>query len=303
MASKRPDLANGYMNAAQAKRIPLEDFLTRLGHRPERERGGESWYRSPLREEQGPSFRVSQRFNNWVDWGTGERGDIIKLAERLFRTDTAGALREIERAMGGAVVLRPAPQPPSETSIAAEEVTVGAIESVALWRYLETRGLDRRLAREHLREIRYAVRGNPYFALAFANDAGGHEARNPRFKGTIGHKDISTRRVQAGAGGVAVFEGFLDYVSAIQLNALPDEVGHAVVLNSVALAERGLAKIAELVPDAAYLFLDNDDAGGRLTGIMTQRLTCPLVDAAILYEGYKDVNALLMARQGQGRRR
>ncbi len=291
------------MNAARAKQIPLETFLGRLGHAPVRERDGECWYCSPLREEQEPSFRVSQRYNNWVDWGSGERGDIIKLAEKLFDVDTSGALREIGRVMGEQMVFRATHAQPIETSIAAERIEVGPIVRFALWAYLEKRGIDRRLAAEHLVEVHYTVAGRPYFAVGFPSDQGGYETRNALFKGTIGHKDISTRRVRAGQGGVAVFEGFLDYLSAIQLNALPDEVGHAIVLNSVALAERGLAKIAELVPAAAYLFLDNDDAGDRLTGIMTQRLTCPLVDAAILYEGYKDVNALLMARQGQGRRR
>jgi DNA primase len=287
------------MNATQAKQISLEDFLARLGHAPVRERDEECWYRSPLREEQEPSFRVSARFNNWVDWGTGERGDIIRLAERLFGVDTSGALREIGRVMGERAAFRATRAQPIETSIAAEQIAVGDIGSLALLGYLETRGIDHRLARAHLREIRYAVRGSPYFALAFANDAGGHEARNPRFKGTIGHKDISTRRLGEGQG-VAVFEGFLDYLSAIQLNALPDEVGHAVILNSVALAERGLEKIKELTPDAAYLFLDNDDAGDRLVGLMTQRLACPLVDASLLYARHKDLNDMLLARQGRG---
>lgn len=126
-----------------------------------------------------------------------------------------------------------------------------------------------------------------------------------RFSPSAGYatssKDISTRRVRAGQGGVAVFEGFLDYLSAIQLQALPDEVSHAIVLNSVALAERGLEKINELATDAVYLFLDNDDAGDRLTGIMTQRLTCPLVDASILYTRHKDLNEMLVARQGRER--
>jgi len=289
------------MNAAQAKAIPLETFLDRLGHAPVRERGGECWYRSPLREEQEPSFRVSRRYNNWVDWGSGERGDIIILAARLFSTDTSGALREIGRVMGEQVVFRATHTQPIQASIAAERIEVGPIARFALWTYLEKRGIDRCLATEHLVEVQYIVAGRPYFAVGFPNDQGGYEARNPRFKGTIGHKDISTRRIRAGQGGVAVFEGFLDYLSAIQLQALPEEIGHAIVLNSVALAERGLEKITELAPDAVYLFLDNDDAGDRLTGIMTQRLTCPLVDASILYTRHKDINAMLMARQGRGR--
>ncbi len=288
------------MNAAQAKAIPLESFLDRLGHQPVRERGDESWYRSPLREEEEASFRVSQRYNNWVDWGSGERGDIIKLAERLFGVDTSGALREIARVMGEPLVFRATRAQPIETSIAAERIELGPLR-FALRRYLEKRGLDLDLAAEHLQEVTYTIRGRAYFALAFANDQGGYETRNPLFKGTIGHKAISTRRVREGEGGVAVFEGFMDYLSAIQLNALPDEVSHAIVLNSVALAEQGLEKIAELAPAAVYLFLDNDDAGDRLTGIMTQRLTCPLIDYSVLYDRHNDLNEMLMDRQGRGR--
>lgn len=287
------------MNASQAKQIPLETFLDRLGHRPVRESGGEFWYRSPLREEQEPSFRVSSRYNNWVDWGTGERGDIIRLAERLFGTDTSGALREIGRAMGERVAFRMTAQQPIETTMAAERIEVGPITRRALGIYLDKRGIDRRLAAEHLVEVNYTVRANPYFALGFANDAGGYEVRNPLYKGTVGPKDISTRKVGEGRG-VAVFEGFLDYLSAIQLNGLPENLSHVVVLNSVALEERGVAKIKELAPDAVYLFLDNDPAGDKLVGTMTTRLPHPLVDASILYDGHKDVNELLMKRQGRG---
>lgn len=289
------------MNAEQAKKIPLKVFLDRLGHKPVREHGEEFWYRSPLREEQSASFRVSQKFNNWVDWGTGERGDIITFAQKHFNVDTSGALREIERVMGprpvaDLVAFRATREQPIETSIAAERIELGPIKSFALRQYLEKRGINRAIADEHLQEARYTVGGRPYFALAFPNDSGGHETRNLLFKGTLGHKAISTLRIGE-RKGVAVFEGFMDFLSALQLNALPDEVGQVVVLNSVALAEQGLAKIKDLKPDAVYLFLDNDDAGDRLVGLMTTRLTCPLVDASLLYESYKDFNEMLVARQ------
>jgi len=174
------------MNATQAKRIPLEDFLARLGHAPVRERGGEFWYRSPLREEQEPSFRISRRYNNWVDWGSGERGDIINLVERLFDTDTSGALREIGRVMGERVAFRATHAQPIETSITAERIEVGPIVRFALWAYLEKRGIDRCLAAEHLVEVQYTVGGRPYFTVGFPSDRGGYETRNALFKGTIG---------------------------------------------------------------------------------------------------------------------
>ncbi len=290
------------MNAAQAKAIPLETFLDRLGHRSVRESNGEFWYRSPLREEQEPSFRVSQRYNNWVDWGTGERGDIIRLAERLFSTDTSGALREIGRVMGERVAFRVVPEQPIETTLPVLDAKIGDLRSFRLLHYLETRGIDGNLAKQHLQEIHYQAVGKPYYAAAFPNDAGGYELRNKFFKGTRGHKDISTRKVGEGKG-VAVFEGFLDYLSAIQLNGLPENLGHVVVLNSVALVERGLERIKELKPDAVYLFLDNDPAGDKLVGLMTTRLTCPLVDASLLYEKHKDVNEMLVAQRGRHRPR
>ena len=47
------------MNIEEAKRIPLEDYLRRMGFSPVREQGDSLWYRSPFRQERTPSFKVS----------------------------------------------------------------------------------------------------------------------------------------------------------------------------------------------------------------------------------------------------
>ena len=51
------------MNIEEAKRIPLEDFLRRLGFTPVKRQGDSLWYRSPFREERTPSFKVSLSLN------------------------------------------------------------------------------------------------------------------------------------------------------------------------------------------------------------------------------------------------
>ena len=287
------------MNAAQAKRIPLEIFLARLGHSPVRERAGESWYRSPLRDEQDASFRVSRGYNNWVDWGTGERGDIIRLAERLFHQGTAGALREIARVMGDTPVILATPEPPPETIVAADHIEVRPIGSLALLQYLRERGIDLPTARKYLHEIRYSVKDRAYYALGFPSDSGGYELRNKYFKGTQGHKDVTLLALGKAGAEVAVFEGFMDFLSALQLDALPATTTHALVMNSVALRDRALERIGGLMPLAVYLFLDHDPRGMRLTEEFKAALSCPVVDASILYARHKDVNALLMDRHGR----
>jgi hypothetical protein len=282
------------MNAAQAKRIPLDTFLARLGHAPVRERVGESWYRSPLRDEQEASFRVSQGYNNWVDWGTGERGDIINLAERLFHQDTAGALREITRVMGDTPATWGPPGPAIGTSIAADHIEVRPIRSFALLQYLRERGIELPTARKYLNEIHYTVKSQTYYALGFPSDSGGYELRNKYFKGTHGHKDVTLLDLGKPGIEVAVFEGFMDFLSALQLDALPETTKHALVMNSTRLRDRALERIGELAPMAVYLFLDHDPSGVRLTEEFKAALSCTVVDASILYAQHKDVNAMLM---------
>ncbi|MFV0346100.1 MAG: toprim domain-containing protein [Bacteroidales bacterium] len=83
-------------------------------------------------------------------------------------------------------------------------------------------------------------KGNSYFALAFKNDKGGYEIRNPYYKActskalsTIAHSE--TKRV-------FVFEGFFDFLSLLEIGRrsgkeASDFIGQSdfIVMNSVAL--------------------------------------------------------------------
>ncbi len=68
------------------RRIPLADFLARLGHEPVRRSGNELWYRAPYRNERTPSFRVNVAKQLWYDFGLGKGGDIFTLAGEFVRS-------------------------------------------------------------------------------------------------------------------------------------------------------------------------------------------------------------------------
>ena len=97
-----------------------------------------------------------------------------------------------------------------------------------------------------MQEIYSTRNGQNDFALAFPNESGGYERRNPDFKGVHGTKDISIvkkkevlvkRKTGKGTEAVTVLEGFMDFLSALtyyQKEMTPP----VIVLNSVAMKDR-----------------------------------------------------------------
>lgn len=88
------------MNTEQAKQIRIEEYLSRIGIMPTKERGHNLWYKSPFRNESEPSFKINRSINQWHDFGSGEKGNIIDLAMKLHNTNSVSdALQAIERAV------------------------------------------------------------------------------------------------------------------------------------------------------------------------------------------------------------
>ncbi len=87
------------MNTEQAKQIRIEDYLQHIGIIPTKQSGNNLWYKSPFRNEKEPSFKVNQNINQWHDFGSGDKGNIIDLAMKLHQTESVSeALRAIEQA-------------------------------------------------------------------------------------------------------------------------------------------------------------------------------------------------------------
>lgn len=165
----------------------------------------------------------------------------------------------------------------------------------ALLRYLATRAIPKECALPYVREVRYSVGSTEYFAIGFPNEGGGYEVRNAYFKGSIGTKDISVLHGMATTGVVEVFEGFLDFLSWPLLEGVGAQRETAIVLNSVALADRAITYLREHPPTEIRLFLDNDTPGRATTEKITKAFPeTKVVDMSDRYREVIDVNQALV---------
>ena len=293
------------MNIEEIKKINLADYLQCMGYSPVRKKGNSLWYKSPFREEKESSFKVNTEINLWYDFGIGKGGNIIALAEQLYKST------DIRHLMGCIAEkiphIRPADlsfgqQKISEPSF--QELKIQPLESPALFSYLKERGIDVRIARAECKELRYEHDGKKYFAIGFPNMAGGYEVRNRYFKGCIAPKNISLVR-QAGEPRATcyLFEGFMDYLSflSIRVNDYPEhpriEEKDYVILNSVS----NLAKAEHLLHSYTRIgcFLDNDRAGRATYESLKRTFGERLRDMSPHYAGHKDLNDYLCHRNRQ----
>ena len=274
------------------RRIPLADFLARLGNEPVRRSGNELWYSAPYRSERTPSFRVNVAKQLWYDFGLGKGGDIFTLAGEFAQSvDFMEQARFIAKAANMVVdrSAKPIYQPkPAEPAF--EGVEAVPLLRSPLTDYLAERGIPYAVASRHCCRLNYGVRGKRYFAVGFPNMAGGYEVRSRYFKGCIPPKSVSLVKANdIPADECLVFEGFMDFLSAVTLGVTGN--ADCLVLNSVANVE----KAAGLLDGYGRIgcFLDRDEAGRRTLAALTMRYGERVTDRSSLYDGCKDLNEYL----------
>ncbi len=281
------------MNSEQAKQIRIEDYLSRIGIKPSKERGYNLWYKSPFRNETEPSFKVNRNINQWHDFGSGEKGNIIDLAMKLYQTNSVSeALRAIEQAV-------PNPQThqssfsfrQQEISDEIADVKIKPLNHPALIEMLNKRNIPTELARQYCKEAHYTLKGKVYFAVAFSNDKGGFETLNFYFKGCLPPKEITTFDRQTTT--VHLFEGFMDYLSLLTLQVGQADVS-AVVLNSISNLEKAIPFLSK--HEKINAFLDNDEAGQQALEKLKKR-NLSVVDISKRYAEFKDVNDYLCGKK------
>ncbi|GAB5407402.1 MAG: toprim domain-containing protein [Aureliella sp.] len=280
------------MNIARAKHIVLSEFLSRLAYEPTTTKKDQLWYLSPFRHESEPSFKVNPALNAWYDFGAGRGGDIIDFVKQHHQlSSVSDALACIRRIQGSSPLPKQVHMPPekrkSEPAVMPE--SIGRVKSKALLVYLKRRGVSLPLAASRVQEAHYRCGGKKYFGLAFANDSGGYELRNPMWKGTLGTKDITTIE-QVTTERVAVFEGFFDYLAAVSMYG-GDLNSTVVVLNSVAFRSRALNKLRDWETVSVELYRDTDAAGASLLDYFNRELLgCSIIDKAEMYPDHADLN-------------
>lgn len=285
------------MNINDIKQIKLHDFLAAIGCKPVKQYGVNLMYLSPLRAEKHASFKVNTEINQWYDFGIGKGGNIIDLAELLYKSsDVSYLIHQIERNAPSNV---PASLPTAQSTLqknSFEQLQVQPLIHPALIKYLEERCIDVETARTVCKELHFDTRGRHYFGIGFPNIAGGYEIRNPFFKGCIAPKDISHFYAEEPKKVCFVFEGFMDFLSFMTLRRKENDGlkrQDYLVLNSVSNIQKALESLSHY--ENVQCFLDNDEAGKNAYKQLSEELGSLVLDSSSLYSDFKDLNDYLCA--------
>ncbi|MBB6131662.1 toprim domain-containing protein [Mucilaginibacter lappiensis] len=289
------------LSCGEARQIPIIEYLAKCGYQPQYIRGNNYWYLSPLHQESHASFKVNTRLNAWFDFGIGEGGNMIDLGIRLCKCSVKDFLPLL--GSGYTHLFPDAKMIITFTSGAKSPVTkenhiklldVTALQNPGLINYINTRGINQPLAKAYCKEVRFAIAGKGYNAIGFANRSGGYELRNDWFKGSSSPKDITILKNDNGTQAVCVIEGFIDFLSLLELKQLRRSETDVIILNSVALIGRSI-EILKSYKDI-FLFLNHDKAG-RTAAEKLRQAGIKGIDASEFYKGYNDVNEYLDAQQ------
>ena len=287
------------------KRYSIVEYLERKGIRPVRKTSTYVMYRSPLREETHPSFKVDTEKNLWIDYAEGRGGSIIDLCIRLEGCTLSEAICRLgQNALEHTAYCSCSSK--RETSISPnqrKDITASGTRRLTsisdtlpphLQEYLKKeRCIDLEKATPFLKCISYEVRERRYEAIGFANSSGGYELRdNHLFKGTIAPKDI-TPIFEDKAQPVCLFEGFMDFLSFLSMKE--EVTNQCLVMNSVSNVVRSIHYLNKRNITSVRAFLDNDDAGRKAvqefvnTGFKVE-------DMAVYYKDFKDLNEYHVSR-------
>ena len=287
------------------KRYSIVEYLERKGIKPVRKTPTYAMYRSPLREETHPSFKVDTEKNLWIDYAEGRGGSIIDLCMRLEGYTLSEAICRLEQNASDntthsysftnrGICISPNQREHVTASGTRRLICLSDTLSRHLQEYLKKeRCIDLEKATPFLKCISYEVRGRRYEAIGFANSSGGYELRdNHLFKGTVAPKDI-TPIFEDMEQPVCLFEGFMDFLSFLSMKE--EVTNQCLVMNSVSNVARSIHYLNERNITSVRAFLDNDDAGRKAVQEFVNA-GFKVEDMAVYYRDFKDLNEFHVSR-------
>ena len=293
---------------SRIKRYPIVEYLERKGIKPVRKTPTYAMYRSPLREETHPSFKVDTEKNLWIDYGEGRGGSIIDLCMRMEGCTLSEAIRRLRQNAsddGTYSFLNDFvpnnTQPAMAVNGARRMIEISDTLPPHFQEYLtKVRCINLEKAMPFLKCISYEVRSRLYQAIGFANLSGGYELRDDKtFKGTIAPKDITpifTDRAEP----VCIFEGFMDFLSFLSMKE--EITNHCLVMNSVSNVARTIRYLNDRHLTHIRAFLDNDEAGRRTVQDFI-KAGFHVEDMNIHYKDFKDLNEYHVSRVREQQKR
>ena len=287
--------------------ISIVEILAYYGKSLARTKTG--MYYSPFRDEKTPSFHIDEAANTWYDFGTHEGGGLIDFVckitgcQRKEAYDWLASIRHmIPEDVHAEVIKRAAST--SESKVIIEQVN-DKFAKKALIEYAQSRCISKEILDRYCDEVTYSVSsklGSSFFAIGFKNNSGGYVLRSKVAK-ICSSSDVTTLgpdgnlTMEVNSKKVAVFEGFIDFLSLLSYNE-KQEPGHdCCILNSVSNLEKALPWIVGHTN--IMIFADNDNAGRdtyqRITDYVSDSAeeVC-IYDMAELYKGHKDLNDKLV---------
>ena len=293
---------------SRIKQYPIVEYLESKGIKPVRRTSVYALYRSPLRAETHPSFKVDTEKNLWIDYAECRGGSIIDLCMRLEGCTLSEAIHHLGQNAPDNTVYsshKDFSQNNLQPTMAANEtrklISISDTLPPHLQEYLtKVRCIDLEKAKPFLKCISYEVRGRHYQAIGFANLSGSYELRDDKtFKGTIAPKDITpifTDRAEP----VCIFEGFMDFLSFLSMKE--EITNHCLVTNSVSNVARTIRYLNDRHLTHIRTFLDNDEAGRRAVQDLI-KAGFHVEDMNIHFQDFKDLNDFHVSRVREQQKR
>ncbi|NML56781.1 toprim domain-containing protein [Chryseobacterium cheonjiense] len=273
------------MNCEKIKQnVSIRSVLESFSLFPVKENRRTAFYFALDREEKIPSLCVDFIRNTAFDFGTGVSYDVISVVQQITKCSVSEALKYLSSFNFLLNIQTFAEEIQSETSYRI--LKVDEVRHPALIEYLNSRKVSEQT--RWVREVHYEMDGRKYFGIGFKNDSDGFEIRNKYTKLCLGSKDVTwINNSNIMNNEVAVFEGFIDYLSFRNIESQFNLTCDCLVLNSTAMlfkAEKVLKEYLKIL-----LFLDNDD-NGKFVASKIKKEYDDVEDWSIMYQNFKDIN-------------
>ena len=274
----------------EAKNKSIVEYLSRIGRQHSTIRGGIAKYISPFRNEHDPSFAVYLDTNTWCDFGSRRGGDLPQLVSLLEGISYKEATEKIMNGSYSAVTPYDLPKPKKPIEI----LSVKELTDESLLRYfVKTRRLDYDIVKSNIKQGEFYFASSPeehIVAGCFKNMLG-WEFKSGKIKG---YSDVKTfSKIDNGnANATILFEGFINYLSALTYYGVKSLKYDVIILNGVGLYKTAKAYINNKV----FYYGDNDTAGENLYNtLITDGFS--VKDMRYEYNIYNDFNDKLKAER------
>ncbi len=249
---------------------PIENLLGHFGKKTEHR--GQMYY-SPFRDEDSPSLHINPSANLWMDFGSGEGGNSLKLVSILAGISLSDAWDYIANLDTNLIVSQKVSSSDSHNS-AQSKIVIDRVCDRFTYRnlisYAESRGISRHILERYCRQVVYHLEGSPnkkWTAIGFPNEGGwvlrhgyaGMYAKRCTNSSCTFLNPCGEQTNEPHSDNVEVFEGFFDFMSWLVLKERTKPFSDICILNSV----NNLSRAQEFIlsHNRISCWLDNDQAG------------------------------------------